>query len=81
MADSGDMCGKGKAIWGCVLVGCLFSLDLAQPFCCLSSIDFGVCRPESEDFHPFFVCLSLVWRVKIGMSVKHVHKPWINVLE
>ena len=80
MAEGVYMCGKNKAIWGCVLVRCLIFLDLAQPFCCLSSIDFGVFAPEREDFHPFFVCLSLVWRVIIGMSVKHVHKPWMNVL-
>jgi hypothetical protein len=61
--------------------GVSFFFYLAQPFCCLSSIDLGVCPPEREDFHPFFVCLSLVWRVIIGMSVKHVNKPWSNVLE
>jgi hypothetical protein len=50
---------------------------------CLLSVFhcFVVLPPEMEDFHPFFVCLSLVWRVIIGMSVKHVHKPWSYVLE
>ena len=80
MAEGVYMCGKAKAIWGCVLVGCHLFLDLAQPFSCLSSIVFGVYPPEREDLHPFCVCLSLVWRVIIGMSVKHVHKPWMNVL-
>ena len=75
------MCGKDKEIWGCVLEGCPFVLDLVEPFCCMVSIDFGVCPPESVHFHPFCVCHSLLWRVKIGESVYHVHKPWRNVLK
>jgi hypothetical protein len=66
---------------GCVLVGCHLFLDLAQPFSCLSSIVFGVYPPEREDLHPFFVFLSLFWRVKICESVNHVHKQWGNVLK
>ena len=75
------MCGKDKGIWGCVLEGCPFVLDLVEPFCCMVSIDFGVCPPESVHLHPFCVCHSLLWRVKIGESVYHVHKPWGNVVK
>ena len=32
MAEGVYMCGKDKAIWECVLVGCPFILDLVEPF-------------------------------------------------
>ncbi len=81
VAEGVYMCGKDKGIWGCVLERCPFVFNLVEPFCCMVSIDFGVCPPESVHLHPFCVCHSLLWRVKIGESVYHVHKPWGNVVK
>ncbi len=64
MAEGVYMLGKEKAICGCVLVVFYLFLDLAQPFRCLFSIDVGVCSPEREDLHPFFVGHNLLWHVK-----------------
>jgi hypothetical protein len=52
------MCGIDKATWGCVLVGCRFVLDPAQPVCCMSSIVFVVVHPEMEDFQSPIFCAS-----------------------
>jgi hypothetical protein len=57
--------GKIRQYGDVFLLFVLFFLDLAQPFSCLSFIDFGVIPPEREDLDPFFLFLSLLWRVKI----------------